>query len=199
MSSWEAGLRQRFTGWWQASGSYFENRIENLIYRATDLTADPTGMTRPLVNAGKGFTKGVEAASTFRLRSWAMLKTTYTYNDAVISENTFLPETMGKRVPFVPKHMGSAGLLGSGKRFSGSLTGRYVGSAYRSDTNDDFVRGVPGSYDPFFEVDLTAGYEVNRHATLYAGVNNLLDRRYYIFYLNPGRTMQVGLRFRMFQ
>ena len=194
MLSWETGLRQRLFGRFQINAAYFENYIDNLIYRTTDLAADPSGRTRPLANAAAGFTRGVELGTSLRLKEWLTFRTAYTYNNAIIDRSPALPGTEGKRVPFVPKHWGSFGLLGSNKGWSGSVTGRYVGSAYRLDVNNDVVKGVPGSYDPFFELDATLGYQINRRLTVHSSFGNLLDRRYYVFYLSPGRTVSAGIR-----
>jgi iron complex outermembrane receptor protein len=193
--SWEVGLRQRFFGRLEINASFFENYIDDLIYRTTDLETDPTGKTRPLVNAAEGFTRGLEGGATLRINEWLRYRMTYTYNNAIIERSPELPTTEGKRVPYVPKHMGSFGLLGSKNGWSGSVTGRYVGSAYRTDTNTDVVRGVPGSYNPFFELDATIGYDIKQRVTIYATFSNLLDREYYMYYLNPGRTASIGLRF----
>jgi iron complex outermembrane receptor protein len=59
------------------------------------------------------------------------------------------------------------------------------------------VHGVPGSYSPFFTADLSAGYEVTKHVTFTANVYNVLDRRYYLYYLAAGRQVFAGLRIRL--
>jgi iron complex outermembrane receptor protein len=68
---------------------------------------------------------------------------------------------------------------------------------YSTNTNIDIVHGVPGSYDGYFVADLTGGYQFPHGVTLFASLENMLDRRYYQYYLAPGRTAYVGLRFRL--
>ena len=76
----------------------------------------------------------------------------------------------------------------------GSLGGRYVGRLYSTDTNADVVKGVPGSYSPYFTMDATVAYNVHPKLQLRINSENLLDRRYFIFYRSPGRMVFGGLR-----
>ena len=58
---------------------------------------------------------------------------------------------------------------------------------FATDTNTDVVRNVPGAYDLFAEVDAAVTYTLTPRVSLNASVENLLDRRYYLFYRNAGR------------
>lgn len=191
---YEAGVVRRVGTAVSLEGTYFRNETTDLIYRKTDLAADPTGRTRVLVNAGEAITNGIELASRVRLRSWMQLRGQYTWTDAVITSNPALPETEGKKVPFTPPHMAAASLLLAKERWSGSLTGRYVASYFSLDTNLDTAKGVMGSYSAFFVAGLSAGYNIGRGVEAFGSIENLMDRQYYVFYLNPGRTINVGLR-----
>jgi iron complex outermembrane receptor protein len=195
--SWEAGLRKSIGENFLVDASYFRNRITNLIYRKTDLDVDPTGRYRINVNAGEGTTDGVELSVRQRLRSWLQFRTTYTYTDAIISKNPVAPETIGKRVPNIPKHMTSFSLLGARGPWSGSLTGRYAGATFTTDTNTDVAKGVPGAYDPFFTADVTLARRIGRNVEVFANVENLLNRKYFLFYQDPGRLFYGGFRFRL--
>ena len=88
-------------------------------------------------------------------------------------------------------------IVGSRRRWSGSIGGRYVSALYSTNTNTDIVHGVPGSYDPYFIAEATAGYEFRRGMTVFASLNNALNRTYYQFYQSPGRQEYVGLRIRI--
>lgn len=195
--SFEAGIRKRIGERFHFDGAVYQNDITNMIYRVADLT-DPTGLTRRYVNAGEGRTRGVELAAGSRLASWLQFRATYTYTDAVITKNPGNEQTIGKRIPYVPEHMTSGALLGFYKKWSGSLTGRYTGAVSSNDTNSDVTKSVQGAFDPFFSADANIGYEVNRRLQVFAQVENIGDRRFYLFYVNPGRLVYGGVRIKVF-
>lgn len=195
--SYEVGVQRHFGGWASFDVAFYENRIHDLLYRTTDLGADPTGRTIRLTNAGLGRTRGVEIALQQQPLRWLQLKQTYTYADAIITENPSLPYIVGRRIPFVPDQMTSFVALLSRGRWSGSASGRYQSAIYSSDGNEDALKGVPQGYDPFFTMDMSAGFQLTRHIGLTANVYNLLDRRYYLFYLAPGRQAFGGIRIRL--
>lgn len=197
--SGEIGIARQFgarTGGPRGSieATWYRNAIDDLIYRTTDLTIDPTGRYRVLVNAGEGTTNGVELAASHRPASWLLVRGSYTYTDAIISKNPALPETEGKRVPNVPEHNASLAMFVARGRWTGAIDGRYVSGSFGLDTNLDTTKGVVGSYSPFFIAGGSIGVDVGRGVNVFASVENLLDRQYYVFYLNPGRTVSAGVR-----
>lgn len=195
--SYDAGVGKKFGSAAGIDVSFYENRISDLLYRTTDFATDPTGLTRRLTNAGLGRTRGVEIAAKQRLFSWLQAKTSYTYANAVITKNPALPATVGRHIPYVPSHMMSFLLLADYHRWFGSVSGRYQSSMFSTDTNTDVVRGVPGSYSPYFVGDISAGCRLTRHFTVTANVYNLLDRRYYLYNISPGRQAFIGLRIQL--
>jgi iron complex outermembrane receptor protein len=195
LMAYEAGIVKNFSGQHLIEAMYYENRVSDLIYRTTDFDADPTGRTRRLTNAALSRTRGVELSARQRPLSWLQLRQGYSYSDAVITSNPTLPATVGRRVPHVPRHTLTYMAAAARGPWTGAWTGRYVGTLYSTDTNADVVRGVPGSYSPFFEMDITVGYQVTPRWSLFVNADNLLDRRYYMFNITPGRSVFAGLRF----
>lgn len=194
--SYEFGARQQLGHRTTLEATYFRNQITDLIYRKTDLAADPTGNIRLNVNAGAGTTNGVELAARQQLNGWLQLRGSYSYTNAIISQNPFAANLVGKRIPFIPEHTAAASLLGAWRRLTGSLNARYVGATFSTDTNTDITRGVFGAYDPFLLVDASFGVEIGRSFTLFTNADNLLNRRYYQFFQSPGRAANIGLRWR---
>jgi len=192
--SGEAGIARRFGTRAGLEATWFHNRVTDLIYRKTDLVADPTGATRLNVNAGEGRTNGVELSGRVQLTAWADLRGTYSFTDAIILRNPAVPASEGKQVPYVPSHMTSLSVLMSRGRATGSLSARYAGTVFNSDTNTDTTKGVIGSYNPYGLVDGSVAFKAHRHLEIVANGDNLLNRSYYLFYLNPGRTVNVGAR-----
>jgi len=193
----DAGVTKRFGSVATVDATYFENRVHDMLYRTTDYADDPTGHLLVLNNAALGRIRGTEIAAKERPLSWLQLKQTYTYTDGIITDLPSLPADVGKHLPQVPAHMTSFIVLANHGRWLGSVSGRYQSAVFSTDTNIDTTRGVPGSYGPFFTADLSAGYDVTRHVTVTANVYNVLDRRYWLYYLAAGRQVFVGLRIRL--
>jgi iron complex outermembrane receptor protein len=195
--AFEAGVSRRWAKRLELDAAFFQNRTSNLIYRTTDYSMDATGNYRPVINAGEGRTNGFEASARVPLRTWLYAVSSYTWNDAKITKNPAVPDTVGKRVPFVPAHVTSGSLFAFFHKASGSLTGRYVSRIFSADLNTDTTKGVYGAYDPFFSLDAGLSIPVGRHLTVEASAENLLNRVYYSYYPSPGRLASVRLRIRL--
>ena len=193
----EFGCVKRFGTRLTLDATYYRNRTTNLIYRKTDLDADPTGLTRINVNAGEGITNGLEVSARERLTAWLEFRSSYSYTHAIISRNPAVPASEGKHVPYTPEHMAAGSFVMAHEKWAGSLSARYVSAPFSLDTNADTTKGVPGSYSPYFLADVSLAYQFHRHVQIFASADNLLDRQYYLSYLSPGRTLNAGLRIRM--
>jgi iron complex outermembrane receptor protein len=124
MKSWEVGARRSIGRGVNVDAAYFENHIDDLIYRVTDFAADPSGNLRYLTNAAQGRTRGLELSSGQRV-SVMSLRETYTFTNAIITKNPALPDTEGKDVPYMPRHTASASATVVPGRWTISLTARY--------------------------------------------------------------------------
>ncbi len=196
LTSWEAGLRQDLGQAVSIDVAYYENRIRDLVQRAVDLAGDPSGFTSRHFNAGRARTRGTEVAVTWRPAAWLTARPTYTYTDARIVENTAAPATVGRMVTFVPRHMGGGTLTALTGPLAATVTARYQSAVFATDTNTDTVHGVPGAYDAFTDVDAAASVALTPRVSITASVENLLDRRYYLFYRNAGRLAFASVRLR---
>jgi len=196
MISWETGLRHRVGRRIETDVAYYENRIRDLIFRSTDFQFDPTGLTSRFLNAGKARTRGFESGVTVRPASWLTLRPTYTFTDAIITENSGAPTTVGKQVPSVPRHIAAGTATLTAGRLGATATGRYQSAIFLTDTNTDTFKGVPGSYDEFFETDLLVSVRAHRWLTITASVENVFNQQYYLFYRAPGRVFMLGGRLR---
>ena len=197
VKSFELGLRKRIGERVSADATFFQNYVHNLIYTSTDYAVDATGATSIPANAGASYARGLELGIRENPLSWLHLSETYTFNDSRITQNTAVPLSQGRYVTGVPKTVATFSILGDHNRWTGSLGGRYVSRLYSSNTNTDIVHGVPGSYDPYFVAEATGGYRLPHGVTLFATVENILNRTYYQYYLEPGRAAYGGLRFHL--
>jgi len=193
--AYEAGVVKTFQNRYSIEATGYTNRVSDLIYRTTDFVADPTGATKSLTNAGKSRTWGTEFSTRERVLPWLDLRQGYTYTNSIIIDNPSLPTTIGKNLPYVPAHILTFGVAARPNKFILNLNGRYVSPVYSTDTNTDVVRGVPGSYSLFFEMDGTLSYAVSKNITVLANADNLLDRKYFFYYRNQGRTLFAGVRY----
>ncbi len=74
---------------------------------------------------------------------------------------------------------------------------RYSGRQYGTLDNADVLPDVYGGTSRFLTVDLKAGYRIDRHVTLALGVDNLTDRRYFVYHPYPSRTFYGQLKWRL--
>jgi iron complex outermembrane recepter protein len=183
VQSWDVGITQ---GLWKGakfSVTYFENYMKDLIYSTTVSATE-----RKYMNAGKAESKGITLEVEQRFDKFLRLFANYTYTDARIKENSANPASVDKRLTFMPDTMVNAGAEFEMGPFSASLTGRYMGKRYSTDTNTDTVNNVYGSYDPFFTADAKASYKVTKFATVSFSVDNIAGESYFSSYLAPGRS-----------
>ena len=191
-TSWEVGLEQKLWQGAKAGVTYFDNHIDDLIY-STSVTSGYYGKE----NAGSATSKGVEVEVEQKFDNWLKLFSNFTYTDAIITENSAKPATVGKQLTDVPEIMFNAGAYFETGPFSGSVIGRYVGKRYSNDENLDTTNYVFGSYDPFFVVDLKVSYALPEYATLSLSVDNVLNEQYYYYRKAPGTAwyFEVSMEF----
>ena len=191
-TSWDISVDQ---GLWKGAkikAAYFENYLENLIYSQTI-----TSTYWERVNVGKAESKGVELEAEQRFEKWLRLFVNFTYNNGKVTENEAKPQTVGKKLLYLPEKMFNVGANIEKGPFSSSITGRYVGKRYTDDENRDKVNNVYGSHDPYFTADAKVSYKITKLATISFSVDNIFDRDYFSFYKAPGRSWfgEVTLKF----
>jgi len=197
MWSAEVGFRQNAGRFAQFEASVYQNNITDLMYRVTDFALDATGRTSVITNIGAARTRGLELASEQKRGQILRLRQSYALTDAVIIDNPGAPATNGKRVALVPRSVATFQAFVNQPRWNAVLSGRYLGKMFTNDNNTDTTRGVQGSYDPFFDADLTGNVLLTKRYEAFASVINLLDRRYYQFNRSPGRLLMVGFRIKL--
>jgi iron complex outermembrane receptor protein len=186
--SWDAEITQGLWKGAKVSATYFENYMKDLIYTTTISSTE-----KKYMNAGKAESKGVMLEIEQRFDKYVRLFANYTYTDARIKENSANPASVEKRMTYIPDTMINAGAACEVGSFSASLTGRYVGKRYSSDTNTDQVNNVFLSCDPFLTADAKVSYKITKFATLSFSVDNIFNESYFSSYVAPGRSWFGGL------
>ena len=146
-------------------------------------------------NAGEAEAKGFELELNHNFDDKWSAFLNYTYQNPVIKKALKATEK-DKYVTAIPKEVFRAGVTYSDDKWSGMLTGEYISKRFSKTDNSDTVNGVYGSYDPYFIMNMDISYSFNKNYTLTASVNNILDRDFFNYYYQPGRTYSVELNYR---
>ncbi len=143
-----------------------------------------------------------------RLRSNVYLNVALTDSEYLKSEESGVE---GNRVEFIPRVNLKTGLQFGYGNFLGSLQYSYLSEQFTDATNaprdiNDNQRGIEGTIPAYDIMDLSLSYSYRRWK-LEAGVNNLMDNRYFTRratgYPGPGiipaepRTFYTGLQFKL--
>lgn len=119
-----------------------------------------------------------------------------TYADSEIVKNDKNPNSVGKHQPRIPNWRATltatyrpseALALSMGARYSG----RQYGQLDNSDVNSHFYQGI----DSFVVVDARIRYQVAKQWSAAVGVDNLNNKKYYIWHPFPQRTLVAELKF----
>jgi len=199
--SFETGVQQKFlAGKIDFRADYFNNLFHNQIA----YPFDPTTFIGEYENINKSLAHGAEAQIQTQLRSNLSLNTSYTYTSTQILEApACTPDefcdvtTFGSGKPLLnrPKHSAAILLNRVSRKWGGNLGVNFVGR--RPDT--DFY-GLGYDHAPaYVRADLGGWYAVHPRVTIYASVQNALDRRYneVVGYPALPVNFRAGVRFRV--
>jgi iron complex outermembrane receptor protein len=146
------------------------------------------GSTKQRTNAGQARTYGLEMELSQKVTNWLALWGNFTYTDAKITESPTDPAGEGKRITGIPKYTWNLGLDIQYKWLMGRLQGRYFSKIYSDSNNRDTAKGVYGTYEPAFFVDGKLTVTPLKWMELSLSVDNILNKKYYEYYLPMGRT-----------
>ena len=200
--SWEAGFDQ---GFWSnrlsLSALYYDNQFHNQI----EFQTNPVDFTSQYVNLNKSMSHGAEVELRGQIGAHFSFTGAYTYTSTRIDEAPPCdppycdPFIYGVGAPLLrrPKHAGTVLFTYTQQRF-GAIVGA-VAVGRRPDS--DFLFGyIPPIYYAagYARLDLGGWYNVTRHVTAYANVNNALNDHYneVLGYPALKATFRAGVRFR---
>ena len=199
--SWEAGFDQGFWGnRLSLSALYFSNRFHNQIQYYTN----PVDFTAQYKNLNKSMAHGAEIELHGQIGTHFSFTGAYTYTSTRIDEAPPCappycdPLIYGVGAPLLrrPKHAGTLLVTYARPRFGATLGTVAVGR--RPDS--DFLFGyIPPIYYAagYARLDLGGWYNVTRHITMYANVNNALNNHYneVLGYPALKANFRAGMRF----
>lgn len=190
--SWEIGIDQHLGEKITISGTYFQSKIDDLIYSNWI-----TGTCSVKQNAGCGKISGFEIEGKMKIVQGLDAFANYTLQDTEITSNLADPKTVGKDFEYVPEKMYNLGLSFHKNTIDVSCIWHFSDKLYVNSYNSDVVSGVYGVFDKVETVDMKVGYAAAENLRVSLAVDNLLDKEYYQSYKAPGRTVsfEVGCKY----
>ncbi len=182
--------------------TWFDNRVKNPVSNVT-LTTVGANVTQQRQNLGRTRIWGIQSDVEYRVGSSWRVSAGYLYDHATVREFAANPGLEGKFLPQVPRHRGSVHAAYSNSRVASVALGvQFLGAQFDDDLN---VRVVPGFTEPglpkYAVVDFTASRAIGRGVEVFAGVQNLLNRQYFVGTLpttiGSPRLASVGFRIRV--
>ena len=161
--------------------TYFDNRVQDPVSNVT-LTAAGANVTQQRQNLGKTRIRGLQTDGELRAGASWRFTAGYLYEQAEVLEFAANAALVGKFLPQVPRHRGSAQVIYSNPRFVDvAFAVQALGSQFDDDLN---VRSVPGLSSPglpkYTLASLTASRAVGRNLEFFAGVQNIFDEQYFV-------------------
>jgi outer membrane receptor protein involved in Fe transport len=161
-----------------ARAALFADVVDHTIANVT-VAATPQLITRVRENVGRTRTLGGELEAEARLASWR-LTAGYLYADSRVVDFPADRGLEGRRVPQVPAHQATLGVLAHGALLdSAGLQARWVASQFEDDQNRLHLR-------PYFTLDAVVSRTVLSGLEAFLSVENVFDKRY-----ETGRTPAV--------
>jgi iron complex outermembrane receptor protein len=150
-------------------------------------------------NIGRTRTNGAEVVLEKRnLLPRVDVSGSFTLADPKIVSDPVFPAAEGKLIPQVPRR--KATLVATWRPTDRlSLTGaaRYSSRMFGTIDNSDRIGHTWQGFEGYFVADVRAAYKLDSHWSVAAGVENLTDRRYFLFHPFPGRTFTAELRWNL--
>jgi outer membrane receptor protein involved in Fe transport len=169
--------------------TWFRNRVKNPVSNVT-LPSPPN--TRQRQNLGRTRIWGIQSDVEYRVQTYWRLTGGYLYDMATVREFPSDTALVGRFLPQVPKHRGSAQVTYSHPRFfTASLGAQFSSRQFEDDQN---LFRLPG----YGVVDFNFSRTLSRQVDVFFGVQNLLDRTFYVqrnpTTIGPPRLLTGGVR-----
>jgi iron complex outermembrane recepter protein len=103
---------------------------------------------------------------------------------------------IGKQLPNIPKWRSTVtAMYRPTDKFTYTLGARYSSKLFTTLDNVDVRYNTYQGFSEWFVMDTRANYRVDEHWNASLGVDNLLDRKYFLFHPFPQRTFVAGLKY----
>ncbi|MEJ7934126.1 TonB-dependent receptor [Sphingobium sp. AN558] len=179
--------------------SLFNEIIDDALISQTGIVGG-TGISATFVqNVDRTRARGVELAIDRRdIVPHFDLQGSVTYADAVTSRNSVFPAAEGKLLPSVPHWKATAVVTWRpSKEFSLTTAARYASRNYATLDNSDSVGNTYQGFYKYFVVDARAQFRVTDQFNFALGVDNLGNRKYFLFHPFPQRSFTAEVNWKL--
>jgi len=178
---------------------FAENISDALIFQSAPLVTGSTTLFNYVQNIDHDRTYGVEAA--FEQRDVVIpglsFQGSVTYVDPRIVSDPAFASAVGKRIPQIPAWRGTlVATYSPDDVWTYSVAVRYSSRVYATIDNTDIVTHTYQGFDPYFVVDARVSYRIDDHWTAALGIDNLNNRKYFLFHPFPQRSAILELTYR---
>jgi outer membrane receptor protein involved in Fe transport len=199
----EGGVSLEVTPDLLVRGTLFDNRVKDPVASVTT-SVTPALTTQQRQNLARTRIWGIQTDAEYKFGESFLFSAGYLYNQAKVKEaaNEQQASLVGLFLAQVPEHRGSfqATYLNP-KLVDLSLGVQFVGRQFDDDLN---ILAITGATEPglpkFGLVDFTASRAVTSNVEVFFGVQNLLDKEYYVAtgptLIGTPRLVNGGLRVR---
>ena len=184
--------------------SLFEEHVSDALISQTSTipgVATPVSFTQ---NIDKTRQRGIELVAQRQnvLVRGLELTGSVTYVDAKITGNSsYVPTvagatSVGKRTPYVPEWRATAvATYRPDDRWAYTLAGRYSSRLYATVDNTDINPATYQGFESYFVADARVQYRFGRQWSGALGIDNLNNRKYFLFHPFPQRTLYAELKY----
>ncbi|HUK36115.1 MAG TPA: TonB-dependent receptor [Vicinamibacterales bacterium] len=183
--------------------SVFDEFVSDALISQTSIIpgyATPVSFTQ---NIGKTRQTGAELAGQLDnvVLKGLSFSGNVTYVDAtILSDGNFISSTgttaVGKRVPYVPTWRATlAATYRPDARWAFTLAARYSARVYATVDNSDINPATYGGFQDFFVMDARVHCQLDKHWSGALGVDNLNNRKYFLYHPFPQRTFYAELKY----
>jgi iron complex outermembrane receptor protein len=161
--------------------TWFDTRITDPVSNVTVSSAG-AAVTQQRQNLGATRVSGIQTSAEYRIGAAWRLSGAYIHQRARVTENPANLALVGKVLPQVPRHRGSAQITFTDPRW---VTASVEVLAMSRQFDDDLnARAVPGVADAglpgYTVVSMSVSRQMGRQFETFVGVQNLLGREYFV-------------------
>jgi iron complex outermembrane receptor protein len=191
--------RELSAEWYRGNGvarfSLYQSDTRNTLFSQTDVTVTPN--VTSVQNVDKVRTRGAEASYDGQgvWRPWLDLSANAAYTQATVLADRRFPAAVGRQFYRIPRWRANlVATFHAGERLAFSLAGRYSSRQYNTLDHSDVNPDTFGGASSFLVWDAKLNYRASDHLDLGLGVDNLTNRRYYVYYPYPLRSVMAEAR-----
>jgi iron complex outermembrane receptor protein len=190
----------------RAQLSLFQEDVRDaIISQFLPLVPGSTALYAYLANVDHIRARGVEAVGAYHFMNGLEVTGNVTYVDARTlaisgraSATAPAGSAVGKRVPNIPDwRLTGIATYRPHDRFAVSVAGRYSGKIYTTLDNADVNPNTWQGFSSWFVLDTHAHWRATDHWTLSGGVDNILDRKYFLFHPFPQRSFVLSAQYNL--